>query len=183
MRTVLFALLLASTTAAVASAPGGQRDLQNEDVIMSLYPKRALAAGEQGVVYFNVMLDRDGHPTECEVTKSSGFRRLDEETCTIIVQHAKFKPVQDETGSRTASKHEGAINWRLPSGSIATAPATQVAQASAPEKMICRRVEKTGSLVARERVCMTKREWQRATDDSKGSWEELQGSKGFTAGQ
>ena len=41
-------------------------------VMFQNYPPRALAAGEQGTVFFVVKLDDKAHPTSCEVTHSSG---------------------------------------------------------------------------------------------------------------
>jgi hypothetical protein len=34
-----------------------------------------------------------------------------------------------------------------------------------------------------ERTCMTVREWNRASDAQKESWEDAQGKKGFTSGK
>lgn len=159
------------------------RNALNWETLMKLYPPRALAAREQGVVGFSVKLDKDGHPTECEVTRSSGFPLLDQETCQIITLHAVFKATGAATGSQV-STHQGAINWQLPNAaSAAAAPAKPVKVAAAPEKMICKRVPKTGSNVATERVCLSRRDWQTSSEDSRREFEDLQGRKGSTSGQ
>lgn len=170
---------------AVAQTPDAAtaRNALNWETLMKLYPPRALSAREQGVVGFSVKLDKDGHPTECEVTRSSGFPLLDQETCQIITLHAVFKATGAATGSQV-STHQGAINWQLPSGtSVAAAPAKPVKVAAAPEKMICKRVPKTGSNVATERVCLSRRDWQTSSEDSRREFEDLQGRKGSTSGQ
>ncbi|HMI40847.1 MAG TPA: hypothetical protein VK485_06425, partial [Sphingomicrobium sp.] len=49
----------------------------------------------------------------------------------------------------------------------------KVTQANAPEKMICKRELRQGTLVGYERTCMTKRDWQRLSDQMKEPWEEI----------
>ncbi|NJC04971.1 TonB family protein [Sphingomonas kaistensis] len=174
-RTLLLGLAL---TIAVPFAAQAQRaDLENAAVIQKLYPARALAAGEQGVVGFEVALDKAGHPTSCQVTQSSGFPRLDEETCTVITQHAVFG-TNEGVGSRS-STHKGTIAWTLPSGAVASKLAAAVVQA--PAKVTCRRFVKSGTIAGYERVCMTPAQWDEARLDSKANFEELQG-KGWKQG-
>ena len=159
------------------------RNALNWETLMKLYPPRALAAREQGIVGFSVKLDKDGQPRECQVTRSSGFPLLDQETCQVITLHALFKPTDAGSGSQF-STHQGAINWQLPdaAASAAVAPAKPVKVAAAPEKVICKRVPKTGSNVATERVCLTRRDWQTSSEESRREFEDLQGKKGSTSG-
>jgi TonB family protein len=178
---------IAQTTpaAAPAAAPAAmsERDLANQQVIQSLYPARAKAAGEQGIVGFKVRLDSQGQPTECVITQSSGFPRLDDETCSLIVLRTMFSKPGDASRSSAGNYHEGRINWTLP-GSTASVP-KPVAMASADSKrtkLICRRAAATGSIVARERVCLTREQWDRESAESKQPWEEQQG-RGWKAGE
>lgn len=171
---VLLALALTSLPFA---AQAQRSDLGNADVLRKLYPPRALAAGEQGVVGFTVTLDKSGSPTSCQVTQSSGFPRLDEETCTVITQHAVFG-TNEGVGSRSSS-HKGTIAWTLPAGVTPSKLAAVAVQA--PEKMVCRRTPVTGSNARYERVCMTPAQWDEARHDTKANYEELQG-KGFKQG-
>ena len=117
--------------------------------MLANYPPRARAAGEQGRVFFTISLDRDGRLRSCEVTRSSGFPRLDAETCELMVAHGVFKTVKDENGRLVRKPvHEGAINWVLPKDEVAgKAPVAQkLASVAKPERLICRRISKTGSL-------------------------------------
>jgi TonB family protein len=179
------ALGLAFSSSAFAQTPdAATRNALNAETLQKLYPPRALAAGEQGVVGFSVKLDKDGQPTECQVTRSSGFPLLDQETCQIITLHAVFKPTGAATGSQV-STHQGAINWQLPAtaqSATAAAPAKPVKIAEAPEKVVCKRVPRTGSNVGTERVCLTRRDWQSSSEESRREFEELQGRKGSTSG-
>lgn len=175
MRTALLAMALLMTAEALPAQSGS--NLNNADVLLKLYPKRALEAGEAGVVGFKVSLDKAGHPTACEVTQTSGFPRLDEETCTVITQHAVFS-ANPGVGSGS-STHIGTIAWVLPDGrKPAVASGTKVA---ATEKKICKRTPRTGSNAAFDRVCMTKAQWAEQVDESKQAFRELQG-KGTTNG-
>lgn len=169
---------LGETSTAAQSA----RDSSNLNVLQSYYPKRALAAREQGSVGFRVKIDASGQPTECQVTKSSGFPLLDKETCDLITLRAVFKRAEGITGSQV-STHDGVVNWKLPdSMTIVSAGASKpMASADVPEKKICKKVPVTGSLVRTERVCMSASQWRKASDESKELYDGA-GAKGYTRG-
>lgn len=185
MKTIAFLALSALATIAVAGTPEKSvRDAQNYDTLLRYYPKRALAAGEQGLVGFTIRLDKAGQPTACEVTHSSGHRQLDDETCQLMLIHGVFTPVKSAGGNKVASVHEGVVNWKIPGAAGPALPAAPMAvtASNAPEKMICKRELKTGSMASYERTCMTKRAWLLMSDQMKESWDELQGRKGNTNG-
>jgi TonB family protein len=173
-----------ASVAALASTPSKETRLrQMNEVMFKNYPPRALAAGEQGAVFFVVTIDNNGHPTSCDVTHSSGYPRLDEETCSLIVQHGTFKPVIGPNGKVKSSRHEGVVNWTIPGRAPAPLKAIPVASAGGkPEKQVCKISQETGSLVARNRQCATQREWDRATKESQDYWNELQGRAGSSHG-
>src|SRR5947199_8994456 len=143
----LAALLLAPDTPPLPAPADGaaRRDTPKFDVLLSQYPARARAAGEQGPVGFKVTLDRDGYATACEVTQSSGHPRLDNETCQLILNHATFRAVGDAK-RKPRAVYAGVVNWRLSAATATPVPGTATATASAtpPEKMVCRRRLKTG---------------------------------------
>jgi TonB family protein len=184
IRIWVLAVGLATAVPGVAQAPDANaRNRVNWETLFKHYPPRALAAREQGMVRFAVKLDNQGHPTECLVTQSSGFPLLDEETCRLITLHAMFKPPVAMSHSQ-ASTFQGAINWQLPRVAAATPAATvkPAKAAEAPKKTICRRIAATGSNVRSERVCMSARDWDRASEEVRKDWDELQGRKGSTNG-
>lgn len=80
----------------------------------------ALAAGERGLVKFRVEIDEKGNVRSCKVTASSGYKRLDDETCNLIVEHARFKPVLDSEGKAREGLHHGMVNWRIPGAAAGT---------------------------------------------------------------
>lgn len=158
------------------------RNAANNEVVFKNYPARALAAREQGSVIFRVKLDRDGHPTECVVTGSSGHPLLDNETCNLILLHAEFKRMKDKDGRFVSPTLEGAVNWKLPGGPATSGKVFAASESSDLDKMICKRELETGSLTRYRRTCMTKREWRAASDEMKAPYDEVQGRYGSTHG-
>lgn len=180
-------LALLASVAAQAETPAEKaaREAKNYDTLLQYYPKRALAAGEQGLVGFTIRLDKAGHPTNCEVTYSSGHRLLDEDTCQLMLIHGVFTPVQDGEGNKTNLVAEGVVNWKIPGAGGPAVPAMPVAvtAANAPGKMICKRELRMGTLAGYERTCLTQTEWRRQTDEMKRPYDEVQGKYGFTRDQ
>lgn len=187
IRSLFFCAVLAGVPAPAlaetSSAAQNARNVANLNVLQSYYPTRALAAREQGPVGFRVTIDASGQPTACQVTQSSGYPLLDKETCDLITLRAVFKRPEGISGSQL-STHEGVVNWKLPdSMTIETnASPRRVASAVAPEKKVCKKTARTGSLVATDRVCMTPSQWKRQSDEARELWEESQGRKGSTSG-
>jgi protein TonB len=175
------ALLAAGPAFAQATETQAQRNASNWDIFLKLYPARALAAHEEGAVGFTVTLDAKGDVTDCQVTHSSGHPLLDQETCKLVTLNAVFHP-DPALGPSQTKTHEGVINWKLPASTAALPPPTPIAQADGLEKVVCKKSIRTGTLAGVERTCMTQREWTRQSDETKQTWDEVQGRKGSTKG-
>ena len=172
-------IFLLATAAALAN-PAPSVESRNAEFIFTQYPPRALAAGEQGSVRFRAEVDEKGNVLSCKVIEGSGHERLDNETCDLIVDHASFRPTLDSEGKARAAVHDGVVNWRIPG---APAPATapvRVASAGgrSPDEIVCRRITKTGSLVAHSRLCLTQQEWIQYAEQNQDRWGEIQGKFG-----
>jgi len=176
-------LLVTAAFAATDAASSTAQSVRSNDkeFVFSQYPPRALAAGEQGSVKFRVEIDEEGVIQSCKVTGSSGYERLDLETCDLMVEHAKFKPVADRQGETQRAVHDGVVNWRIPGASSPVRLVT--ASNEAPDKVICKRVQKTGSLVSRSRVCMSARDWSKQADHYQEEYGSIQGRQGSSRGQ
>jgi TonB family protein len=180
---ITMSVLLSAGAQAETPAAKAQREAQNFETLTKFYPARARAAGEQGLVGFTIRLDTAGQPTSCEVTHSSGHRLLDEETCSLVLTHAVFQAEKDAEGNKISVTREGVINWKIAGAAAAPVAAPVLVTASTkPEKMICKRALRSGSLAGYERTCMPKREWLLMSDQMKQPYEDLQGAKGFTNG-
>ncbi len=176
---IIAGLAEAAALTAQTSNPKAARDAINWEIFQKLYPPRAIAAHEEGAVGFIVSLDSKGDVTNCEVTHSSGHPLLDAETCKIVTLNAVFKADPGLGPSQTRT-HEGLITWKLPASTTVLAPPQPVTALTAPEKMVCKKNVKAGTLAGYERICMTPTEWAKQSDEMKQPYDELQGKKGFT---
>lgn len=183
MRVILFlaaALFAAAPAFGQATRPAADQNASNWDVFQRLYPPRAIKAREQGVVGFRVSIDAKGAVTDCQVIQSSGHPLLDQETCKLITLNAEFAPESGLSGSQVRTR-DGVITWKLPnSGAVLNVPQATAA-GSSPEKVVCKKFVRTGTVASAERTCMTEREWARQSDDGKSTWQDAQG-QGFTHG-
>ncbi|WP_235091310.1 energy transducer TonB [Sphingomonas lutea] len=173
------AQVASSNSAAVPDRAKLEREAKNWETLHKLYPKQSLAAGEQGLVGFLIGIDAAGSPTKCQITHTSGYKTLDEETCKLIMVHATFKRPAGLSLSQERT-YEGVVNWKLPSTPLAAVPEIPkpVLASAAPEPQICKRTVRVGTLAGFERTCMTQREWDKATQDTQDYWNDLQGRKG-----
>lgn len=162
----------------VFAADQAQRDRQLHEIVFQNYPVRALAAGEEGPVFFTVTLDKDARPTKCQVTHGSGHPLLDEETCDLIVQHAVFNSAKDANGRVVSQTAEGVVNWTLPGHTPAPIAVTPAAAHPNAEPQVCKKTLRVGTLASYERTCMTPSEWAKQADQTKQAYDELQGRKG-----
>ena len=171
-----------TSTAAVAAGDADQAVSlsKNGEFLAKNYPPRALKAGEQGKVGFRIVVEPDGSLGSCVVTQSSGHSALDKETCDIIVNNARLQPVRNEEGRTVRAVQNGFINWKLPSGAASVAAASgTVTPGKDPERVICKRSQKTGSLIAKTRQCMTARQWAEAQRINRDEAERIIGTGHF----
>ena len=174
------ALLVAQPAMAADKTTNAERDRQISEIVFQNYPPRALAAGEEGPVFFTVTLDKDAHPTTCQVTHGSGHPLLDAETCELIVLHAVFNSARDANGHLTSQTTEGVVNWTIPGHTPAPISFTPAATTApkATEAQVCKKNVRIGTLSSVERTCMTPLEWAKQSDEQKQTYDELQGRKG-----
>ena len=78
------------------------------------YPVAALRANEQGTSAFSVIVDKAGRVKECRITSSSGSAPLDEATCRLVTQRARFFPAVDEQNNPIEGTYANRIRWVLP---------------------------------------------------------------------
>jgi protein TonB len=76
------------------------------------YPSASRAAEEEGVVRVSYVVGVDGRVNECEVTQSSGFKRLDDTTCTLIKRRFRFKPAL-RGGEPVPERKTVPVRWQL----------------------------------------------------------------------
>lgn len=87
--------------------------LRNQRGIITLedYPNESLNREEFGVVSMLLRVSANGQVTSCAVTESSGFKRLDERSCSLFKSRARFEPAKGSDGLQTTGEYRAAISW------------------------------------------------------------------------
>ena len=156
------AALITTANLGVQAPNQDVRMSRNGEFIASHFPPRALAAGEEGKVAFQLVIESDGSLGTCEVTASSGYKSLDDETCELILRYARMQPVRNAEGRAVRAVQNGFINWKNPRGPGKPSGVKTAAAGELPDKIICKKSAATGSLVKRTKQCMSAREWGEA---------------------
>lgn len=78
------------------------------------YPAVARLAGAEGTTGFRLEVDSLGQVTSCEVVSPSGSTALDQATCFLVSQRARFRPAQDVAGKPKPGQYSSRIRWVLP---------------------------------------------------------------------
>lgn len=78
------------------------------------YPRRALIDEAEGSVAYRLVIGTNGRVASCELTRSAGHRALDDATCRLISDRARFDPATDETGAKVLGTYNGSVRWQIP---------------------------------------------------------------------
>lgn len=76
------------------------------------YPPQSIRAQEQGVTTISVCVNESGRTQSAQVTKSSGYARLDEAALTWM-KAARFRPAKVDGKTRAVCNHTVAYEWNL----------------------------------------------------------------------
>lgn len=90
------------------ATPKGRGNLFSDDD----YPSASRAAEEEGVARVTYTVGTDGRVTQCEIVQTSGFKRLDDATCSIIQRRFRFNPATRD-GQPVAERKTQPVRWRL----------------------------------------------------------------------
>lgn len=119
------------------------------------YPPQALHNMEQGATGYELSVSPEGKVESCLVTASSGSMALDEATCRLVADRARFTPATDAAGRAVAGAYASRVNWVLPSARGALRPgklAFRFVVGPDGVKSLCEVVEAEGGLGARAAV-------------------------------
>ncbi len=142
---------------AAATSPIIQR---NRFVVDKSYPAESALRGEQGNVVFRIRTNRKGQVDGCQVIESSGYRRLDEATCDMILRGATAKPLQDANGWRVAGTRDADVEWRLPvQFAMGSTPAFDTQPGRPGTAINCHRQLRGASIIIEQKTCVTDRLW------------------------
>lgn len=125
--------------------------------------------GESGSVSFKLMIDAQGIPQSCEITKSSGSENIDRLTCRLAVSRARFTPARRD-GKPEPGSYFDDVHWLNRPGMPFTVSAGttvfefdvdasgQIANCkvegakTADDKRFCRQYDRIATLSGEERV-------------------------------
>jgi TonB family protein len=107
--------LLALAAAQAAEVPPVRAQANLAEYIGATdYPAAALVGGEEGPVGFQLSVTPEGRISDCRVTASSGSVLLDETTCRLMTERARFTPARDAAGNPVADVKTARLRWVLP---------------------------------------------------------------------
>lgn len=114
----------ASAATPVSPSPkGSPGDWVNPDD----YPAAALRAGIEGRTTFRLSLDATGKPVACTIHQSSGSDLLDNFTCRLLVERARFNPARDANGRPAPSGYTNSVAWKIPQDKLPLPDSVQMA--------------------------------------------------------
>ncbi len=90
------------------ATPKGRGNVFSDDD----FPDASRRAEEQGVTRVSYVIDPTGKVSSCTVTQSSGFPRLDDATCKIIMRRFRFNPATRE-GQPVSETKTQPVRWQL----------------------------------------------------------------------
>ncbi|MGB3472059.1 MAG: energy transducer TonB, partial [Erythrobacter sp.] len=112
--TSLSALLLAGAASALQPAPEANQPpaaslpanrkpqpIDQDQWIEPAVIEARACRGERcfvGFVGYTLLINTEGRATDCAVTRTSGDRALDVETCNLLLRHARFVPATNAKG-------------------------------------------------------------------------------------
>lgn len=80
------------------------------------YPTEALRQEISGSVVALLNLGETGKPDKCHVAVSSSHAILDQQTCALLLQRARFTPPIDQAGNAVRSITVERVRWMIPQG-------------------------------------------------------------------
>ena len=105
--TMLASLMLQSVIAAAPSTPLPWFNVDD-------YPMKAFEREWRGTTKFEVLVDPDGKPAGCAITRSSGYDELDKHTCFIAMHRARFTPARGPDGGNIYGLYRSQVMWHRP---------------------------------------------------------------------
>lgn len=78
------------------------------------YPVAAYRASAYGEVHALLAVSEKGRASNCRIIRSSGRRDLDDKTCEIVTQRARYVPARTIDGAKTEAPAYVTFRWELP---------------------------------------------------------------------
>lgn len=89
------------------------------------YPARAERNEEEGRTGVVLLVDKNGSVSDCEIISPSGSQDLDDATCPLLLQRARFRPAKNFRGQPTQGYYPTVVNWVIPDR-VSLRPGTRI---------------------------------------------------------
>ncbi len=67
-----------------------------------------------GIARFKVSVGTNGRAQNCEILSSTGHSALDQATCKLIKQRARFNAAKNSNGEKVTGSYTNSVRWQLP---------------------------------------------------------------------
>ncbi|ATE66482.1 hypothetical protein COO09_24520 [Rhizorhabdus dicambivorans] len=78
------------------------------------YPSDALRENRSGHTAFRLTISPSGRPIRCDVTASSGWEDIDQQSCRGMMKRARFKPILDGNGAPAYAVYRSSRSFWIP---------------------------------------------------------------------
>lgn len=77
------------------------------------YPSEMRWEGRQGLVFFRLVVDREGKPASCHIQQSTRPQAFDDAVCRGIMNRARFTPALDAAGQPITSYYLNSVRFMM----------------------------------------------------------------------
>ncbi|WP_162935711.1 energy transducer TonB [Tsuneonella amylolytica] len=78
------------------------------------YPLQLLRNGDQGLVYFRLIVEPDGTPSKCHIQATTRAKGFDDAVCAAMMRSARFDPALDASGAPIRSYWSNTVLFQIP---------------------------------------------------------------------
>jgi TonB family protein len=78
------------------------------------FPLPALAAAKGGETHVLIDIGVDGRASNCRIIRSSGRKDIDQTSCMVLTERARFEPARNSKSQAIAAPDYMAFRWEIP---------------------------------------------------------------------
>ena len=82
----------------------------------------AVLLGQEGTTEVELTVGSHGRTTNCAVVETSRYPALDDATCKVLSNRARFSPARDEQGRPTVGSFTQRVTWRVNGNTLPVKP-------------------------------------------------------------